>query len=509
MLALCLLVPLGLQLSAFPATAAARTDAVDFAAIDTFVASEMRDNRMPGVALGIVHGDQVVHLRGFGQADTSGRAVTPQTPFVLGSITKSFTALAILQLVEAGKVRLDSPVQENIPWFRVADATASAQITVRNLLNQTSGLPNNPANEDQAVINGDSRQSLEQFVRALRTVPLDRPVGTLFEYTNTNYCVLGLIVQVVSGEPYATYIQQHIFAPLGMRNSYTSRQDAQQAGLARGYKWYFGFPVPYQDPDFQQFLPAGFLISTAADLSHYLVAQMNGGQYQGKAIASAASITTMQNGVAPVAQFGHGTRYGMGWFVGPVGGMPAFWHGGDEHSYHTFMLIEPQTHWGAILLINADSFLGDLVAFGRLQDGLARLLAGLQPPAAGLRVGTFYLLVDGVLLLLSVLALWSAIRVARSFRGNARSRHGVVRQLVPLVWELILPGLLILAVPAVVGYSWRRLGLGSPDVFYWLLGALALLVISGLARVVSLLLPSARRQEAAPAAAKVLDATPA
>ncbi|HEX7774460.1 MAG TPA: serine hydrolase domain-containing protein, partial [Pyrinomonadaceae bacterium] len=85
--------------------------------------------------------DKIVYLKGYGQADPSGRPMTPQTPLILGSITKSFTALAVMQLVEAGKVELDAPVRRYIPWFRVADPNASAQITVRQLLYQTSGLP--------------------------------------------------------------------------------------------------------------------------------------------------------------------------------------------------------------------------------------------------------------------------------------------------------------------------------------------------------------------------------
>ena len=97
--------------------------------------------RIPGLALAIVRGDQIVYLKGYGRADASGRPVTPQTPFLIGSITKSFTALAVMQLVEAGTVDLDAPVQRYIPWFRVADPRASAQITVRHLLTMTSGLP--------------------------------------------------------------------------------------------------------------------------------------------------------------------------------------------------------------------------------------------------------------------------------------------------------------------------------------------------------------------------------
>jgi CubicO group peptidase (beta-lactamase class C family) len=117
-----------------------RAGDLDLVAIDKYLEGQMAALRIPGLALGIVQGKQIVHLKGYGVADASGRLVTPQTPFLLNSISKSFVALAVMQLVEQGKIELDAPVQRYLPWFRVADASASAQITMRHLLNHTSGL---------------------------------------------------------------------------------------------------------------------------------------------------------------------------------------------------------------------------------------------------------------------------------------------------------------------------------------------------------------------------------
>lgn len=118
----------------------ALSPAQDVGHIDAYVRSQMDAAQVPGLALGVVQGDRVLHLRGFGAADDSSRAVTPQTPFNIGSVTKSFTALAVMQLVEKGQIRLDAPVQQYLPWFRLADSTASSVVTVRELLNHTSGI---------------------------------------------------------------------------------------------------------------------------------------------------------------------------------------------------------------------------------------------------------------------------------------------------------------------------------------------------------------------------------
>jgi CubicO group peptidase (beta-lactamase class C family) len=108
--------------------AANRADAgPNFAEIESFVQDEMAAQRIPGLALGIVEGDRIAYVRGFGTADDSGSDVTPRTPFIIGSVSKSVTALAVMQLVEANKIELDAPVQRYLPWFRVADEKASAR----------------------------------------------------------------------------------------------------------------------------------------------------------------------------------------------------------------------------------------------------------------------------------------------------------------------------------------------------------------------------------------------
>src|SRR5918995_5841476 len=147
-----------------------------FEEIDAHIERQMERLNIPGVALAIVEDDEIAHLRGFGQVRPGGEEPTPQTPFIIGSLTKSFTALALMQLVEDGKVELDAPVQRYLPWFRVADPQASAQITVRHLLNQTSGLSQLSGIRPLADFD-DSPDASERQARALSTLVLTRPVG--------------------------------------------------------------------------------------------------------------------------------------------------------------------------------------------------------------------------------------------------------------------------------------------------------------------------------------------
>ncbi|HEX3047874.1 MAG TPA: serine hydrolase domain-containing protein, partial [Bacillota bacterium] len=131
-------------------SAASRKIKPNFNKIDQYIAKEMKDCRIPGLALSVIQGDTIIYLKGYGQAGSArqaggGRNVTPQTPFIIGSVSKSFTALAVMQLVEAGKIQLDQPVKTYLPWFSMrtgalANRELSDSITIQDLLYHTSGI---------------------------------------------------------------------------------------------------------------------------------------------------------------------------------------------------------------------------------------------------------------------------------------------------------------------------------------------------------------------------------
>ena len=252
----------------------------DFDEVDAYINTKMNELGIPGAAVVVVEGNQIVHMQAFGVADADGRPVTPQTPFSTGSTGKSFTALGIMQLVEAGQIKLDASVQTYLPWFRVADVNASEIITVRQLLNQVSGIPQSIGQKQLA--NTDlSDSAIETNVQELATIELIAPPGERYEYSNSNYVVLGMIIQAVTGQSYEMYIREHIFKPLDMQNSFTSNTEAQQNGLAVGYQKWFGIPVASPNLPFKRgSLPAGYLGMSVEDFGHYLIAQLNEGHYQ-------------------------------------------------------------------------------------------------------------------------------------------------------------------------------------------------------------------------------------
>ncbi len=418
-------------------------------AIDAYVKGQMRRLKIPGAALAIVEGGEIVHLRGYGRARPGGDAPTSQTPFFIGSLTKSITALAVMQLVEGGKVVLDAPVQRYLPWFHVADPQASAQMTVRHLLNQTSGLPMIAGNVALADMD-DRPDATERQVRALATLKLGRPVGAKWEYSNLNYNVLGLVVEAASGESYTDYVRDHIFIPLEMSRTYTSKTAAKQNGLARGHRHWFSFPFPApQLPVPWGSLPSGQLISCAEDMAHYLIAHLNGGRYGEAQILSAAGIDELHRGVAEFAYGSLGAgRYGMGWFETAVEGTTVYSHGGNVPDFSAFMVLVPEQNKGAVVLFNADPY-GLPMITEEVGMGLTAVLAGQQPPPIRLEFVQWIMR----LLPLVPLAQVAGVMATRRRLGQWR-RDPASRPRGSLAWGryLLLPLIPNLALAAILGY---------------------------------------------------------
>jgi CubicO group peptidase (beta-lactamase class C family) len=451
----------------FSKTASAKPAAksASYGAIDDYIEGQMQRLNIPGASLAVVEGDQVVHLRGLGRARPGGKEPTAQTPFFIGSITKSFTALAVMQLVEAGKVALDTPIQRYLPWFRVADPQASAQITVRHLLNQTSGLPLLPS--EAALADFDDRpDAIERQVRGLSGLKLTRPVGSKVEYSNFNYNILGLVVEAASGETYADYIQKHIFNPLGMHHSYSSKAAAQKDDLAVGYRHWFSLPIPVPDmPVPRGSLPSGQLISSAEDMAHYLISHLNGGRYGEVQILSGAGIDEMHRGVKEYIFLGmSGGRYGMGWFDMDIGKEKTFSHGGNLPDFSAFMALLPEQKKGVVLLFNADPY-GLPPVTEEVGMGVTALLTGQQPSPTRLGFLPWMMRCLPLIPLLQVAGALATLRRLRYWRRDPALRPSPGRSWGQHILLPLIPNLSLAAVLAYLRSSGliRFLNLFMPD----------------------------------------------
>jgi D-alanyl-D-alanine carboxypeptidase len=218
--------------------------------LEAWIEAQRVYRELPGLSIGIVHDQSVLWARGFGWADVDRReAATADTLYRMGSITKLFTATAIMILRDAGKLRLDDPLAMHLPWFDMKAPSSEADpVTIRHLITHTSGLPR----EGAFPYFTDGRFPTIDEIRSrlpMQTRPL--PTETRWKYSNLAVTLAGEVVSAVSREPYPEFVRRHILEPLGMSATQVESPRAGQPGLATGYtRWLPArerTPAPFSD----------------------------------------------------------------------------------------------------------------------------------------------------------------------------------------------------------------------------------------------------------------------
>ncbi len=435
--------------------------------IDSYVTSQMGKMHAPGIGLGVVRDGQVFYVQGYGVKNPQGDPVEADTPFLLASMTKSFTALAVMQLVEAGQLELDEPVQTYLPWFDVETEGAGPQITVRHLLNQVSGIPT-----ASGLVPPKPDDTLEQRIRDLVDIELSQPVGEVFQYANHNYNALGLLIEKISGLSYGDYVKAHIFQPLQMERSYADQRSAEAAGLSAGYQSVFGLPALAHFEFPMADLPAGILLATPADVAKYLQMYLSEGNGPNGQLLS-------QAGIASMWQTEKGNPYGMGWIVS--GGGSRVEHGGDYYNYSTYMLLEPNEGLGVVILTNMgtilDSGMPQTIAYG-----VASLLKGEEPAKVN---GTAMWMIPSLLALWALKNLFDILVTPRWWlrAGQKPTAEVTGKVYIPNIARAILGAILFGAARLMFGVSLPVLIALQPDVAYLVVVNAVLLIATAVTRI--------------------------
>ncbi len=304
------------------------------AAVDPLVLSEMKAQGLVGVAVAVAKNGKILYTQGYGYANLATcQAVQPSMDFQIGSVTKQFTAAAVLQLQNAGKLNLDDTVLTYLPNYAF-----DPRLTLRMLLTQTSGLPNYLDFPDvSSWVNGVSEQTvLTQIAQA----PLIFAPGSYYAYSNSNYYVLGSVIEAVSSVTYPSYMASNIFQPVGL----SSTSYLQPAGAASPYTQ---GPSPGLIPDPSLYFSAGALWSNVQDLATWDAALLNG-----KVIPPELFTVMVTPSGLPIYPQGGASPYAMGWVDATEVGHPSVWHNGETAAYTSFNGVFLDDGFSVIVLTN-------------------------------------------------------------------------------------------------------------------------------------------------------------
>jgi CubicO group peptidase (beta-lactamase class C family) len=317
----------------------------------------LQRERRPGLAIAVVEGNRVVYAHGFG-VKRLGKddPITTRSLFHMASITKTFVATSLMQLVEKGSVDLDAPVVQYLPYFRLADERYPT-ITVRQMVTHSSGMPDVDDYEWDKPQYDDG--SLERYVRGLSDRTLLFAPGEKFRYSNMAFEILGDVIGKVSGQSFDDYVQDHILTPLRMTDStlLVGRADAQL--LTWGHELDANGPFaskvfPYN----RMHSPSSNLHSNALDMARWAIANMNHGELDGRRILQTSTHELMWKrardlgGPAPAPT--SRSPVGISWFLGEYRGTVMVGHSGGDTGYATDLAMLPEKKIAVVWMMNSD-----------------------------------------------------------------------------------------------------------------------------------------------------------
>jgi CubicO group peptidase (beta-lactamase class C family) len=334
-------------------------------AVDEFVTNYIKRNGLPGASIVIVKDGKVVYEKGYGH-DSEGKPLTEKSLMRIGSVSKSFTAFSVLQLVDEGKINLDDPVVKYLPELTMNDSRLQ-KVTIRHLLSHTSGIPSPtivpPANTVKAGV-----ERLQD--RQLKWQPGDK-----YLYSNPNYWILARLVEVISGMEFPQYLKQKIFSPLGMDNTLSAINSGDPVkGLSQGYITAYGTALPWSELE-QMFAGSGGVISTAADMGKWLSMHTNEGKnVNGERLLSKP---LLEESYSP--QPGS-PKYGLGWSLSSPNVKPArISHSGALSTIQAQQDIVPYSGYAVAVMLN--SFTTTLEHSYEISSGIIQLTEGQMPAA--------------------------------------------------------------------------------------------------------------------------------
>lgn len=408
--------------------------------IDDYLA-DVLDAGVPGIAVAVLRDGKLITTAAAGEAE-SGRPMTTATPMRIESLSKSFTALTVMQLVEQGEVDLDQPVRHYLPEFTSDDPRVD-RITIRHLLSQTSGM----ADATGPDLYARGTDTLQEAVAHLRTAHLAADPGSSSHYHNPNYHVLARMVEVVSDQPFADYLDDHVFGPLGMSNTADTRLATDVVpGQAAGHLIVYGRAVPTAG---QRYFSegSGGIVSTADDMARWLELQAGAEPSGSRPVIGKESRDLMHTPASAVSN-----AYGYGWYQAESAEGPPvrISHSGAGAGFGAYQGIFPESGYAIAVMINSGASLTSPdpgVVAQNLLHHLEGDIPSLQPFASGTRTDLILTALAMITVGLTVVGLIRAPRWGRHRAG--RSRIGTVLRLlpalVPVVWLLALPSLQLLA----------------------------------------------------------------
>lgn len=435
--------------------------------ITAFVQGQWKAANIPGITVAVIQNNSIVYSKQLGHTST-GSPVTDKTLFELGSNSKAFTGLAILQLIAQHRLALTDAVSKYLPWFWMQYQGHKETITIEQLLHHTSGIK---ATALGSIPVSTANNALELTVRTLVGGDLRHKPGYSFEYATINYDILGLIIQQVTGSTYEQYIQDHILTPLGLTHTYVGRNNLPAQDVApQGYKMCFLHPCLYNAPEYRGNTPAGYIISNQQDMICWAGIQLG--------------IVSVPEDFKQLIQQSHmpnlsvspdtdGSSYAAGWSIFQVPG-GEFSHDGTNPNFSSYIGLLPSQRVGVVILANMSSSYTHVIG-----QGIINLYLGRDLPIATEdqnvqidKIATFLICLSGFACLFLCYFLFTSLwQIMRKKRRFAPFRMNTIFNIIKSLIFLVLFALTLYNMSALIlpGMPWSFILIWGPNTILYAL----------------------------------------
>ncbi|MCG7343965.1 beta-lactamase family protein [Sporosarcina sp. ACRSL] len=420
--------------------------------LHSYIETFLTENRIPGASISIVKDDEVIYSESFGVTGGEKTKVTANTPFLLGSISKSFTSLGVLKLVEKGFVHLDDPVIQYVPYFTLKDKDSSSKITVKQLLTQTSGIS---TYDGMAIsdLGSNERTAIRNNVDLLSKTELTESPGTKHQYSNANYSILAALIEEVSGQSYSEFMDEQVFSPLEMKHAGADGDKAKERGYQSGYQSWFGFPVKSNVPYDNGGAPYGYITASSNDMVNYLKALLQ--KDEDKLVRE----ELVDLAFTPHTQTGETRYYGFGWRItDPYSKEEMIWHSGSTPDSRTDIFFYPTSNWGAIILTNKEHILEE-AALIHFRNGIISIMNGETPINAEKNTPIIQVLTLVIVLILAY--------VFARLLFKMKLKQPIKHQKMLFIIGVIITLLSMIIIPMLIYFTsspWHSIKLFAPDV---------------------------------------------
>ncbi|OEH92344.1 serine hydrolase [Bacillus solimangrovi] len=439
--------------------------------IKEYMDKAIEEYRIPGASLAIVKGGELFYEDSWG-IQSDGTAVTKDTLFTIGSVSKPLTSLAIMKLLEQQDIQLDDEINQYVPSFNYDKNEFKNDITMRHLLTHTSGISTYEGLK-VADLKLRGETAITNAFEKLNYVNLNHEPGEVHQYSAANYLLLGKIIENVTNQTFAEFMKDEIFSILHMNQTAASFETASLLDYQAGFQSWFGKPVKSENLFDDSGVPYGYMASTTNDMTKYIQFLLNGGDL--------LTDQTMEMYTSPQVQRKKDLYYGLGWRVSTAKDDEYYFHGGETPDSRAELLLNPSKNYGFVLLTNKNN-ISEVLHTSYMREGLKTIIEDEVMPEVSKSSHQMQWMTLIVTLIIALLCIWNLVHLKR--KNIIRTKLWIVVSFVSIILAISLIPILVNA----FGVPWHSINYYGSDLAIIIKCLIGILVVNGLLSLVLLFL---------------------